>query len=1071
MTVPSEPKARMRASAQEHEATGREVIGHGADQFTGGPGQSKAKWRKLCRLVLARCRSFLSLVLVRLPRLGGDHAMIWVVRTAPALGVPLAALAFVATSGVEPLAQGPAATPVVRRFEMPDVSWYHIMSRNAQFAVVRQSIGAEPAASFLVYNLVSGSVVGTINLANNWPGICGISADGTAALLSHSVNGAPIYRWTPATGVLSTVLSNPGGDGCTASGALQFVSFEGQWNEWFLLDANTSQIFPVSHPISGASPNGDAWGGSASDDGTVVAFSSDASNLIPVDLNGLWDVFVRDRVPNMIQRVSRGLMGAEPNGQSSGGGLSADGRFVSFSSDASNLVPNDTNGMRDAFLFDRQTGSMSLVSRGMAGAAASAATLGGAVSADGGFVVFSSAASNLVPNDTNGLADVFTFDRLTGQVRRVSVSAAGAEADGASSDGYISGDGRYVSFRSAATNLVEGDFNGRADLFVIDVAALFAVPGPPTGLTATVSGSTVTMTWTPPTTGGAAIRYMVEAAAIPGGAAIATLPTSQSSISVPGVANGAYYVRVRATNAEGTSGPSNEVAVVVGPPACTPTDAPTNLASTVNGSTVSLTWTAPVSACPPTGYVVQAGSAPRLSDLAVISVPATTLTGTAPPGTYFVRVVAVNAAGMSGPSNEVTITVGAICLPPGAPSNLAGNVNGFDVSLTWTAPVSGGALEVYLLEAGSAPTLANIGVLPVGGTTFAVTAPAATYYMRVRAQNRCGTSLPSNEVIVEVPASPPVVRVLYAIPRDRSLRTDYLTAIRNATVDVQSWYRHEVVGRTFSLYRDQPEVCYLPASSDYYARGTWWKVFADIQGCAPVRYGSSRFTWVLYVDVVHACDDPDRLGAGIRGVTMLPRQDMDGLIGAPYFDDCGVEDRRPPARYIGGLGHELGHAFGLPHPPGCDNGLPTCDYDALMSAGYVRYPATYLRAEERTALFASPFFSDLGPQLTVTSSLMVELFNVDDILRAKMNGVTVTEGRYGVPSTRDLTSLLLPGTNTLAFELDNTFSGGWTYGYRIWVDGVPSLTERCGQAGTIGCANNDTRLGIVYRRTFSVVRN
>ena len=85
---------------------------------------------------------------------------------------------------------------------------------------------------------------------------------------------------------------------------------------------------------------------------------------------------------------------------------------------------------------------------------------------------------------------------------------------------------------------------------------------------------------------------------------------------------------------------------------------------------------------------------------------------------------------------------------------------------------------------------------------------------------------------------------------------------------------------------------------------------------------------------------------------------MDGLIGERYFDDCGGEWFYPPNRYIGGLGHELGHAFGLPHPPGCDAGLPTCDYNALMWCGFWGgYPSTtYLRSDEKQFLLTSPFF-------------------------------------------------------------------------------------------------------------------
>jgi len=175
-------------------------------------------------------------------------------------------------------------------------------------------------------------------------------------------------------------------------------------------------------------------------------------------------------------------------------------------------------------------------------------------------------------------------------------------------------------------------------------------------------------------------------------------------------------------------------------------------------------------------------------------------------------------------------------------------------------------------------------------------------------------------------------------------------------LDLQSWYRNQLGGKTFSLFNEEPEVCSLSQTADYYAVNSWSKVLSDVQRCAPVSYSSPAIAWVLYVDIIHACNAPERLGAGTSGITMMPRQDMDGLIGARYFDDCGMEYRLPIGRYIGGAGHELGHAFGLPHPPGCDAGLATCDRDALMWAGYSNYPATYLRTDEKQFLLSTPFF-------------------------------------------------------------------------------------------------------------------
>lgn len=199
------------------------------------------------------------------------------------------------------------------------------------------------------------------------------------------------------------------------------------------------------------------------------------------------------------------------------------------------------------------------------------------------------------------------------------------------------------------------------------------------------------------------------------------------------------------------------------------------------------------------------------------------------------------------------------------------------------------------------------------------------------------------------------IRVLYVIPQDRAFRSDYAVAIENALTNLRSWYRTQLAGRTFSLFSAQPQTCRLSRPAEYYASDSWSKVLADVQSCAPVSYGPSGFVWVLYVDILHACNAPGRLGAGTIGLTMMARQDLDGLIGARVVDDCGMEWRQPIARYIGGAGHELGHALGLDHPPGCDQGRASCDHNALMWTGYANYPNTHLREDDKRRLLASPF--------------------------------------------------------------------------------------------------------------------
>ena len=186
-------------------------------------------------------------------------------------------------------------------------------------------------------------------------------------------------------------------------------------------------------------------------------------------------------------------------------------------------------------------------------------------------------------------------------------------------------------------------------------------PNAPLDLSATVSASTVTLTWAAPGTGDAPAGYIVFASLSPSGPAIATLPVSATTLTVSNVADGIYYVHVRAANNEGISAASNEVMVVVpgGSGGCAlPPTAPTNLSGTTSGNQVTLAWTPAAAGCPATAYVVQAGSATGLSDVAVINVGGTTtLSAAAPPGTYFVRVLAVNAAGGSAPSAEIVITV------------------------------------------------------------------------------------------------------------------------------------------------------------------------------------------------------------------------------------------------------------------------------------------------------------------------------------------------------------------------------------------------------------------------------
>ncbi len=218
----------------------------------------------------------------------------------------------------------------------------------------------------------------------------------------------------------------------------------------------------------GAEANGDSSHAIISADGQYISFWSDADNLVDGDTNGVRDVFVRERETDMIERVSVDSNGNESNAASYGHAISADGRYVMFFSGAGNLVAGDINGTFDVFVHDRTTGITERVSVDSAGNEANGPSLNHRISGDGRYVVFQSTATNLVAGDANGLADVFIHDRTTGTTERLSVDSAGNESNADSSGPTITNDGRYVVFQSSATNLVAGDTNGASDVFVHD---------------------------------------------------------------------------------------------------------------------------------------------------------------------------------------------------------------------------------------------------------------------------------------------------------------------------------------------------------------------------------------------------------------------------------------------------------------------------------------------------------------------------------------------------------------------------------------------------------------------------
>jgi Tol biopolymer transport system component len=205
-------------------------------------------------------------------------------------------------------------------------------------------------------------------------------------------------------------------------------------------------------------------------DGRFVTFGTDASNVVPGDTNFAFDAFVRDRLTNETTRVSVSSAGAEGDQGGGATSISADGRFVAITSGSTNLVPGDTNDALDVFVHDRLTGVTERISLSSAGEQGNGFSFNGRISADGRLVAFESRATNLVPGDTNGWSDIFVHDRSTGATTRVSVSSLGEQANRFSESAVISVDGRFVAFHSFATNLVPDDTNNGFDVFIHELA-------------------------------------------------------------------------------------------------------------------------------------------------------------------------------------------------------------------------------------------------------------------------------------------------------------------------------------------------------------------------------------------------------------------------------------------------------------------------------------------------------------------------------------------------------------------------------------------------------------------------
>jgi hypothetical protein len=251
------------------------------------------------------------------------------------------------------------------------------------------------------------------------------------------------------------------------------------------------------------------------------------------------------------------------------------------------------------------------------------------------------------------------------------------------------------------------------------------------------------------------------------------------------------------------------------------------------------------------------------------------------------------------------------------------------------------------------------------------------------------------------------VRLIYLVPSDKSIRADYQNAIINAISELQLFYRGQMgSGYAFSLHSPIVEVYQTPHTAAFYSTGNnsrpggfWESVVGDGFALTGGGFNDPNNRWIFYIDADLSCG---QYTGGTSGVALLPANDLRGLTQQPTVPTCPGDPSTLLSvnRWIGGLGHELGHALNLPHPPGCDNGNCTGGqhaYNSLMYVGYSIYPNTYLLNEDRTTLLAGGFFNILSLDPTARYEISGRITSSDNTALAGAT-VTINETQTSVTS-------------------------------------------------------------------------
>lgn len=354
------------------------------------------------------------------------------------------------------------------------------------YDVFRLSVGNNglegDGSSFHAYSSYDGRYVAFESYARNW------AYDG-----SGSTNYADIFvRDTEAETTTKLTYGITGGTGNDKS-FFPSVSADGRYiaylsyasnlvpgdtngsNPWevegldvFLYDQQYGSTSRVSLNEFGEQIDGESVG-VITPSGKYIVFFSNASNVMsPPTIDGVTYLYIRDWQANTITRITQTIDNLPPSGILHQVATDYDANYIAFSSDYSNLVPNDTNGLQDVFLYNRQTGSTILVSRNPAGFSANGLSGRPQLSSNGQYLAFSSVASDLVPGDTGGFEDVFLYEIATGNLQRISVTSGGADSNGDNKEPTICENGRYIAWTSGANNYTPLDINVYNDVYFYD---------------------------------------------------------------------------------------------------------------------------------------------------------------------------------------------------------------------------------------------------------------------------------------------------------------------------------------------------------------------------------------------------------------------------------------------------------------------------------------------------------------------------------------------------------------------------------------------------------------------------